>query len=285
MQNLLVSPARLQQLLRSQTKAAVLDSTWFMPNSPRIAKAEFKAKRIPGSKFLDLDEVASPHDLGLKHMMPSQQVFSSPRALFMFKSFGHQNASILDGGLPRWEAEGYPMDINASVPTASQSTDKYPVPTLDANTIRSYEQMVFNSTLLPLKTAGAELVVDARSRGRFLGTDPEPRPGLPSGHIPNSLSLPFNVFLQNNVAPNGSSYATFLTEAKLRAAVVDAVGVEKANAVFNGELSVIASCGSGMTAAILWLGLQLMGVKKVSIYDESWTGYSLRPSSKVETCM
>ncbi|KAJ7071252.1 Rhodanese-like domain-containing protein [Mycena amicta] len=305
MSSLLLSPTRLHQLIRSQSKVVVLDSTWFMPNSSRVAKSEFKAKRIAGSRFLDLDELASTHELGLKHMMPSAQmfrqacgekfgiepsshvvlydthgVFSSPRALWMFKSFGHQNASILDGGLPRWESEDFPL---TGGPDPSQpATVEYPLPSLDPNVVRSYEQIVANSAQIPLQTPGAELVVDARSRGRFLGSDPEPRPGLSSGHIPNSYSLPFNVFLQNNTAPNGSTYSTFLTEDKLRTAVVDALGPERAQAVFRGNVPVIASCGSGMTAAILWLGLQLLGVNKISIYDESWTGYGLRPSSVIE---
>ncbi|KAJ6627166.1 thiosulfate sulfurtransferase [Mycena sp. CBHHK59/15] len=308
LRSLLSTPARLSKLLRSDSaNAVVLDASWFMPNSPRTAKAEFRAKRIPGSKFLDLDEVASSHELGLKHMMPSGRVFaqacekfgispsshviiydthgvfSSPRALFMFRSFGHENSSILDGGLPRWEAEGLPLETNTTGDLENVPHRHYPAPTLDVTgSIRSYEQMVANSTLVPSQAPGAELVLDARSRGRYLGTDPEPRSGLSSGHIPNSLSLPFNMFLQNNVAPNGSSYTTFLPVEKLRNVVVDALGGENANLVFNGDVPVIVSCGSGMTAAVLWVGLQLLGVNKISIYDESWTGYSLRPSSIVE---
>ncbi|KAJ7431788.1 Rhodanese-like domain-containing protein [Mycena galericulata] len=303
---MLLSPTRLNQLLRSEAaKTVILDSTWFMPNSSRIAQAEFRAKRIPGSKFLDLDQVASSHELGLKHMMPSEHffaracekfgirpstrvvmydahgVFSSPRALFMFQSFGHRNSAILDGGLPRWEVEGFPLD-NSEPREVSTPDVKYPIPTLDARAIRSYEQMVSNSALVPSQTPGAELVLDARSRGRYLGTDPEPRPGLSSGHIPNSLSLPFNAFLQNNVTENGTQYTTFLPQDQIRSAVVQAIGVDRANSVFNGTMPVIASCGSGMTAAVLWLGLQLLDVKQISIYDESWTGYSLRPSSKIE---
>ncbi|KAF7339849.1 hypothetical protein MVEN_01901700 [Mycena venus] len=302
---MLLSPLRLSQILRSEAaKTVVLDSSWFMPNSTRVAAAEFRTKRIPGSRFLDLDEVASPHELGLKHMLPSEEVFaracekfgigrsshvvmydshgvfSSPRALWMFKSFGHQNTSILDGGLPRWEAEGLPID--SEPPQDETKNIHYSTPTLDSNAVRSYGQMVYNSGLIPFQNPDAELALDARSRGRYLGADPEPRPGLSSGHIPNSVSLPFNLFLQNNVAPNGSSYTTFLSEPQLRTAVVDALGPDKANSLFKGDVSVIATCGSGMTAAILWLGLQVLGVKQVSIYDESWTGYALRPSSKIE---
>nr|GAT47891.1 predicted protein [Mycena chlorophos] len=303
MSRLLLSPTQLQKLLRSNTKTVVLDSTWFMPNSPRVAKAEFKAKRIPGAQFLDLDEVASSHPLGLKHMLPSPKtfanacgafgmersstavfydahgVFSSPRALWMFKqAFGHENAAILDGGLPRWEAEGFPVDTNPEVAAPVPAT--YSTPTLDALATRSYEQMVDNAAK---HSPARELVMDARSRGRFLGTDPEPRPGLSSGHMPHSVSLPFNVFLRNHVASNGSPYTTFLPEDQLRSALEEAIGSERlSQAVLQGQQPVITSCGSGMTAAILWLGLQLLGVKNTSLYDESWTGYALRPSSIIE---
>ncbi|KAJ7169646.1 Rhodanese-like domain-containing protein [Mycena filopes] len=302
---MLLSPTSLSRLLRTEAaKTVVLDATWFMPNSPRIARSEFIARRIPSSQFLDLDEVASPHDLGLKHMLPSGEVFaqacekfgirpstrvvmydshgvfSSPRALWTWKSFGHDNAAILDGGLPRWVAEGFPLENNS--PQDSRKDAKYPVPSLNSRPVRSYEEIVSNSGLVPFKTPEAELVLDARSRGRYMGTDPEPRPGLSSGHIPNSLSLPFNLFLENNVAKDGSSYTTLLPESKLRAAITDALGPERARSLFDGKVSVIASCGSGMTAAILWLGLQSLGVKQIAIYDESWTGYALRPSSTIE---
>ncbi|KAJ7107668.1 Rhodanese-like domain-containing protein [Mycena crocata] len=305
---MLISPSNLANLMSQNAKTIVLDSSWFMPNSSRIAMSEFRAKRIPGSKFLDLDSegFTSPHELRLKHMLPSGQdfaktcenfgigpssrvviydthgVFSAPRALYTFRSYGHRNSSVLDGGLPRWEAEGFPVDVND--PTKGEvEAVQYPTPTLDAKAVRNYNQIVANSTLIPLQTPGAELVVDARGRGRYMGTEPEPRPGLSSGHIPNSFSLPFNAFLQNNTSQNGSPYTTLLSEKQLRAAVVDALGPERSKAVFNGNVSVIASCGSGMTAGILWLGLRLLGVEKISIYDESWTGYSLRPSSKIET--
>ncbi|KAK7064423.1 Rhodanese-like domain-containing protein [Favolaschia claudopus] len=302
---LLLSPTRLSQLLKSEAaQTIVLDSTWFMPNSTRIAAAEFRTKRIPGARFLDLDEVASPHELGLKHMLPSGEifaracekfgigrssrvvvydshgVFSSPRALWMFKSFGHEDAAILDGGLPRWEAEGFPVDQEP--PLDDVKSSNYPPPTADDNAVRSYGQMVYNSGLVPFETADAELVFDARSRGRYLGTDPEPRPGLSSGHIPNSFSLPFNTFLQTNAAPNGTSYTTYLPESQLRSAIVEALGPQRAESLFKGDVSVITTCGSGMSAAVLWLGLQLLGIKQVSLYDESWTGYAQRPSSRID---
>ncbi|KAG2045198.1 Rhodanese-like domain-containing protein [Suillus americanus] len=302
---LLLSPSQLQQLLPStDTKhVSILDSSWFMPNSPRKANEEFQEKRIPGAQFLDLDEVSSPHELGLKHMIPSERhfadaceafgieptshvilydthgVFSSPRALFMFRAFGHEKSSILDGGLPRWEAEGFPIEANAPART---SKSVYPTPVFDKGMIRSYDQMVSNSFTDLHSDPAVELVIDARSRGRFLGTDPEPRPGLSSGHIPHSFSLPFTAFLQTRTIPNSSvQYTTFLSLPDLRNALVSHVG-DHAEAVIQGKRPIIASCGSGMTAGVLWLGLKLLSVPNVALYDESWTGYASRASSKIE---
>jgi len=118
---------------------------------------------------------------------------------------------------------------------------------------------------------------------RYLGTDPEPRPGLSSGHIPNSYSLPFTAFLKSQISPrHGTQYTTFLPPAEIFKALVDSVGAEQAELITKGHRSVITSCGSGMTAAVLWLGLKLLGVNMVGLYDESWTGYASRESSKIE---
>ncbi|KAG7450280.1 Rhodanese-like protein [Guyanagaster necrorhizus] len=299
---LILSPLQLREMLHSKTLVSVLDASWFMPNSPRNAKSEFIAKRIPGSQFLDLDEVASSHQLGLKHMMPTERVFadacerfgiepashvviydshgifSSPRALFMFRSFGHTNSSIVNGGLPLWEDLGFPIEDG---PASEPEPAEYPAPMLDVSTIRNYEQMVANSALDP-QSVGADVVLDARSRGRFTGADPEPRPGLESGHIPRSFSLPFNVFLEQQSTASNPIYTTLRPIPEIRQALVDAVGEKQVEAILKGDASVVTTCGSGMTAAVLWLGLKLLGAHKVGLYDESWTGYAMRGSSKIE---
>ncbi|KIJ68744.1 hypothetical protein HYDPIDRAFT_106979 [Hydnomerulius pinastri MD-312] len=299
----LLSPSQLRDEI-STGGVSILDASWFMPNSPRKPLQEFQGKRIPGAQFLDLDEVASTHELGLKHMMPSERVFahaceklgiepnshvviydthgvfSSPRALFMFRAFGHQKSSILDGGLPRWEAEGFDT---VGVPPAEGKTSTYPTPVFDRGTVRSYEQVVANSLSDPASDPIVELVVDARSRGRFMGTDPEPRPGLSSGHIPHSYSLPFNTLLKTHTAPNSSTqYTTFLSVPELRQALVDAIGAEQAELVITGKRPITTSCGSGMTAGVLWLGLRLLGAPKIALYDESWTGYASRTESRID---
>ncbi|KAI6005085.1 Rhodanese-like domain-containing protein [Pisolithus orientalis] len=300
----LISPSQLHESLQSSGGVSVLDASWFMPNSPRKPQEEFNKKRIPGAQFLDLDQVASPHELGLKHMMPSESVFaaacegfgiepnshvviydthgvfSSPRALFMFRAFGHSKSSILDGGLPRWETGGFETE---DAPPVDRKKSTYPTPILDRTVVRSYEQVVENSMLDPALDPSAELVVDARSRGRFTGTDPEPRPGLSSGHIPHSFSLPFNAFLRTHTIPNTSTqYTTFLPISELRQALVDAIGTEQVEVILSGKRRITTSCGSGMTAGILWLGLRMLGAKSVSLYDESWTGYASRSESRIE---
>jgi len=197
----------------------------------------------------------------------------------MFRAFGHKNSSVLDGGLPAWEAANFAVD-NSPSPTVIEKTT-YPEPTLDTEAVKSYEQVVSNAELDPAGEPAAALVIDARSHGRYTGKDLEPRPGLPSGHIPHSFSLPFTSFLKQNVTPSGSTYTTFLPVPELRSALVNALGETNAKDVLEGRRKIVASCGSGMTAGVLWLGLRLLGVEKPGLYDESWTGYAARSSSKI----
>ncbi|KAG8709585.1 hypothetical protein FRC09_000580 [Ceratobasidium sp. 395] len=293
----------------SSSDKVLVDATWFMPNVARSGLKEWKLRRLPGARFLDLDLVAAPNELGLKHMMPSGKdfakaceelgiepgshvvfydthgIFSSPRALYMFKSFGHEKASVLDGGMPRWEDEGFPIETGE--PAQFRPT-KYAVPKLNESAVRSYEQMTANTKLDP-KSSNAELVLDARPYRRFTGEDPEPRPELSSGHMPHSRSLPFNTLLQKNE----KGYTTFLPEDKLKQAFESAVGEEA-----KGR-PIVASCGSGMTAGTIWLAGQLLNKPVLAIYDEvryydsndttsnndknpqSWTGYAKRPESVI----
>ncbi|OBZ78842.1 3-mercaptopyruvate sulfurtransferase [Grifola frondosa] len=293
---LVITTAQLKRTPKLPASVSFLDASWHMPNAPRNARKEFVEKHIPGARFLDLDEVASPSELGLKHMMPSPEVFakacegfgispashvviydthgvfSSPRALFMFRAFGHNRSSILDGGLPAWEAHGCETESGEPAPAPETA---YPPPQLDAQIIKSYEDMVANAALDPASDPSAFSVLDARSRGRFLGTDPEPRPGLSSGHIPHACSLPFTAFLQRNAAPGGTEYTSLRSSSAIIAELQDALGAARAQEVLEGRRSVVASCGSGMTAGVLWLGMQLAGWS-------SWTGYAMREGSKIE---
>jgi len=197
----------------------------------------------------------------------------------MFKAFGHESCSILNGGLPLWEENQFPVE-NQSPQDANESD--YPTPTLDVEAIASYEQIVYNSQLDVSTETVAAIVLDARSLGRYLGSLPEPRPGLPSGHIPNSLPLPYTHFVESHKTAS-ASYTTLLKPPEIRLALRDLLGAKVADEIIEGKRAVVTTCGSGMTAAILWLGLKLIGAEKVGLYDESWTGYASRESSKIES--
>lgn len=151
-----------------------------------------------------------------------------------------------------------------------------------------YEEIVNNSSRgIPSADKLAEFVVDARSSGRsipfasiliasplnksrrFSGQDPEPRPGLPSGHIPHSFSLPFTNFLVSNVPLTaGGTYTTFLPPEEVKAALIHSLGQDGFERVLSGQSPITTTCGSGMTAAVLWLGLKLLGVERIALYDE-----------------
>ncbi|KAJ3571345.1 hypothetical protein NP233_g3814 [Leucocoprinus birnbaumii] len=269
---LLLTPSETSRVLR-EDNGVLLDASWFMPNASHSGKVEFGEKRIPGAQFLDLDEVASPHELGLKHMMPEPQtfaeacgkfgidsktsvviydshgVFSSPRALFMFRAFGHENSSILNGGLPAWVAEGGLLETGA---VQQHPAKQYATPQLNQQMIRGYEQMVSNSALEVTGGSASELVLDARSKDR-----------------------------QKQTSSDGLEYTVFRQPDDLNRELESAVGAELARSIIEGKQPVTTTCGSGMTAAVLWLGLRLLGVKDIALYDESWTGYAMRPSSKI----
>ncbi|TFK88564.1 Rhodanese-like protein [Polyporus arcularius HHB13444] len=312
---LVVSPAQLHNLKASQPSPAdlvVLDASWHMPNSPRKADSEYLARHIPSARFLDIDRVASPHPLSLPHMMPDPKtfveacskfgitpethvviydahgVFSSPRALYMFRAFGHHRSSILDGGLLGWQAHGGQTESGESENVRAST---YPTPSLDKDFVKDYEEMTANAELNPATNAGAFYVLDARPRGRFLGVDPEPRPGLSSGHMPYAVSLPFSAFVETHTVPEHIAskitdklpltYTRLRSNQGILSALEDALGADRAREVLEGKRQVVTSCGSGMTAAILWLGLKLLGVERVGLYDESWSGYAMRQESKI----
>lgn len=305
---LVITPKALAPLLREQGPVRVLDATWFMPNTqpPRNAANEFeKGPRLPRASFWNVDEVATRGESvrNLPHMMPSPQlfaqaaskhgidtdthvvvydthgIFSAPRTAFTFKAFGHAKVSVLNGGLPAWIDHGLPTETEAPV---QHEVKSYPVPVLEDGIVRSFDEMVANAKM----GARSQTVFDARSKGRFDGTDPEPRPGLSSGHIPHSLSLPFPSLLKTVQTQDGkSSYTLLKDQIELWRTFSDSVGGMEAldklrQASSGGELAATNTCGSGMTAACIWLALQEIGVQS-SVYDESWMGWASREQEGV----
>jgi len=196
----------------------------------------------------------------------------------MFKAFGHEKASVLNGGLLSFEAQGFPVE-DGDYSQEIRSSD-YPEPTLNALSLRTYEQMLENARHPLSASDSVELVLDARAAPRYHGTSPEPRPGLPSGHIPHSISLPFNALLELH-SSGSSTYTTIREPDDLRKIIVDILGSDEALQP-NGKRRIVNTCGSGMTAAIIWLALQRLGVGS-ALYDESWMGYAGRPESEIAT--
>ncbi len=273
----LVSTKWLSEHLKSP-ELRLIDASWYMPADNRDCRAEYEAEHIPGARFVDVDEVADLRS-DLPHMLPPVEkfmsrmrelgigdghqvvvydtagVFSAPRVWWMFKYFGQDNVAVLDGGLPKWKAEGHP--VTAEPPTIR---DRHMITEIRPELLRDVTQVAASSKL------GDYTIIDARSAARFKGEASEPRPGLRSGHIPNSRNVPF----QELLTPQGTLKSTD----NLRAVFVGA-GVDLAKPA-------ITTCGSGVTAAILGLALTRLGAT-FSLYDGSWAEWGMYGDLRVAT--
>ncbi|MEJ2764896.1 rhodanese-like domain-containing protein [Photobacterium sp. MCCC 1A19761] len=261
----LVTPTWLAEHL-AQSDLVVLDASWFLPGTDRNPQQEWQAKRIPGARFFDFDGKVSDPDSELPHMLPSEAlfsqavselgiaphstivvydthgVFSAPRVWWMFRAMGHNSVAVLDGGLPAWEAAGYPLesgDALAPQPSTFQATYQ-PDWVIDAETLHQQ-----------LENQGCQ-VLDARPAARFYGTQPEPRAGMRSGHMPQAKSLPFTQLVKNGC---------FLDVEQLR---------QRFDALSDQDQRLIFTCGSGVTACILALAAELAGRDRLTVYDGSW---------------
>ncbi len=260
-------------------KLVVLDATVFPPGDKRDARREFLLARIPGARRFDIDLIADRHS-PLPHMVPSadyfaQQVqllgvsndsrvvcydqlgmFSAARAWWMLRLFGHDQVAVLDGGLPKWRAEHRVVEEGAPAEVAPGRFRS----ALRAGLLRGLGDIRDNIG------TRRELVLDARSADRFHARVAEPRPGLRGGHVPGARSLPFGELL--------TPQHTLLPRAALRERFRQA-GVGEDDAV-------ITSCGSGLTAAVLNLGLAVAGYRPGALYDGSWAEWGGRNDTPVE---
>ena len=259
---------------------AIIDASWHLPTAKRDAKQEFAQAHIPGAQFFDIDELSDTAS-SLPHMLPSPEKFSSrmrkmgigdgkriiaydtvglfsaARAWWMFKVFGHEDVAVLDGGLKKWLAESRATEDGPALPRQERHF-----------TARFKGSMVkdMKDVAAALKSGTAQ-VADARSGTRFRGEEVEPRPGVRAGHMPGAN----NVHYASLLNPDG----TLKSPAEIEAAFT-AAGVDLARPV-------ITSCGSGITAAILTLGLTRTGTRDHALYDGSWTEWGGNPDAAVVT--
>ena len=257
----------------------VADATWFLPTLGRDAKREYAAAHLPGAVFFDIDDIADEAS-PLPHLLPDAVKFSSrmrrlglgdgtrivlydnnkfsasARVWWMLRLFGHPDVVVLDGGLAKWRAEGRPVTDQPVVPREAHFTARQ-----NNLLVRELEQMRAN--LLSRR----EQVVDARSRGRFTGAEPEPRAGLRGGHIPGSVSVPHLELLGGDGA--------LLPEPELRRRFA-AAGIDLARPI-------VTTCGSGVTASTLALALYRLGRDDVAVYDGSWSEWGGRRDTPVES--
>jgi thiosulfate/3-mercaptopyruvate sulfurtransferase len=259
----------------------IFDGSHYLPAENRNAKDEFDVAHIPGAQFFDIDAV-SDHGSNLPHMFPDQAGFDAAvgamgvgnddtvitydggkwtgacRVWWMFRAFGHRKLAVLDGGFAKWTAEGKRVESGPAATVASKNYRS----SFNPEATRDFDHM------MSLASGGAaEQIVDARSAARFDGTAPEPREGMRSGHMPGAFSLPYDRLLNAD--------CTLKSGDELESLFVDA-GV-------NLDRPIVTSCGSGVSAAVLLLGLDLLGRERISLYDGSWAEWGSRQDTPIVT--
>jgi len=257
----------------------ILDASWYLPDMNRDARAEYDNAHIPGARFFDIDEM-SDHRSKMPHMAPPPEkfisrmramgigdghqvvvydgagLFSAARVWWLFRLMGKSDVAVLNGGLPKWQAEG--REIEDMPPVIR---DRHMTVQRQAHMVKDVTQVAAASKL------GDHEILDARSAARFRGEQAEPRAGLRSGHIPNSKNIPFGTLLNRD--------GTMKSVEALKA-VFEAEGV-------NLDKPVITTCGSGVTAAVINLALERVGQRNHSLYDGSWAEWGMYGDLKVAT--
>ena len=253
----------------------VVDGSWFLPTANRRPREEFLAGHIPGAVFFDIDGIADTSQ-NLPHMLLRPEafaaavgalgigdgmtlviydeagLFSAPRVWWEFSVMGTPDIRILEGGGPKWRAEARPLETGPSKRQPATFT-----PNFNPRLVRDFQQV-------KAALAAHTTVADARPAGRFAGRDPEPRPGLPSGHMPGAANVPaLGLVADGKLKPVAELKTMF-----------EAAGIDV-------KKPVITTCGSGVTASTLMLALKLAGAEDVSVYDGAWAEYGARDGAVV----
>ena len=277
--NHIISISELQAALPAGN-IRLLDATFLLPTMQRDAEAEFAAAHIPGAQFFDIDKIAD-ETVDLPHMLPDASAFaasvralginsdspivvydnspflSAARCWWMFRYFGHEDIRVLDGGLSGWIAAGGAVSSDVQTPITGNFQASQP---------KNVGHISYTELRAAIESDAAPQIIDARAAPRFEGSAPEPRAGISSGHMPGACNLPISTLLDEN--------GFLRSDAEIKA-LFERLPVDYAQPL-------ITSCGSGVTAAGLTLGLAILGIENVRLYDGSWSEWASHADSPIE---
>ncbi len=256
----------------------IVDASWYLPAQNRNGALEYSTGHVPGAVFFDQDAIAD-HSTGLPHTIPSPEqfaeavgklgiadtdtivvydgpgFFTAPRVWWLFRVMGAERVYVMDGGIDGWKKEGRPLETDLPEPGPATFTPRF-----------AAEKVTFIEGMRGIVAEGRVQIADARGAGRFAGTDPEPRAGVRSGHMPGARNVPVTVLSESGRLKDLDDLRTVFAEA----------GIDLSKPV-------VTTCGSGVTAAAITFALHSLGHDENTLFDGSWTEWGSLPDTPVET--